>query len=237
MTAKGRLPTILWTRSLLTTLVVAIILILVQLNQHHILTLAYLQQSQHDIANFYANHPWQTRALFFLLNLTSAALSLPCTLLFCLMGGATFGFTWGLLLVSFASTIGATLAFWSARFVLRDWVRRHIGERLDRINQGVEGKGRWYLFSMRLVPIIPFFVTNLALGLTSMRSWTFYWVTQLGMLGIIAVYVNAGRQLSHMQALTDAADPAVLAPFAVLALLPVLVHWNDQRRNRDATRP
>jgi len=237
MTTTRRLPTILWVRWLLMALAVAVLVILVELNQHHVLTLTFLQQSQRDIADFYAQHPWQTRALFFLLNLTSAALSLPSTFFFCLLGGATFGFTWGLLLVSFASTIGAMLAFWSARFLLRNWVRQHIGARLDRINQGVQSKGRWYLLSMRLVPMLPFFVINLALGLTSMRSWSFYWVTQLGMLGIISVYVNAGRQLSHMHALTDAADPAVLAPFLLLALLPVLVHWHDHRRNRRAARP
>src|SRR5688500_3293661 len=116
-----------------------------------------------------------------------------------LVGGAIFGLLWGTVIVSFASSIGATLAFLASRFLLRDWVQTKFGEKLKAINAGVEKEGAFYLFALRLVPAFPFFVINLVMGLTPMRTWTFYWVSQLGMLAGTIVYVYAGTQLGQFQ--------------------------------------
>ncbi|MEA3643732.1 MAG: FAD-dependent oxidoreductase, partial [Lamprobacter sp.] len=139
-----------------------------------------------------------------------------------LAGGALFGFWQGLLLVSFASSIGATLAFLVARFLLRDTVQRRFGARLAALNRGIERDGAFYLFTLRLVPIFPFFIINLLMGLSSLRTWTFYWVSQVGMLAGTAVYVNAGTQLGNIDRVGDVLSPELLASFALLGVFPWL---------------
>ena len=134
--------------------------------------------------------------------------------------GAKLG--WGLLLVSFASTIGATLAFLAARFLLRDWVQARFATRLAAIDKGVQRDGAFYLFGLRLIPVVPFFVINLAMGLTTMRARTFYWVSQLGMLAGTAVYVNAGTQLAQIQSPKDVVSPGLLGSFVLLGLFPLI---------------
>jgi uncharacterized membrane protein YdjX (TVP38/TMEM64 family) len=136
------------------------------------------------------------RQAFFVVYVAVTALSLPGAAIMTLAGGAVFGLLWGTVLVSFASSIGATLAFLASRFLLRDWVQARFGERLRAINAGVEKEGGFYLFTLRLVPVFPFFMINLLMGLTPMRAWTFYWVSQVGMLAGTMVYVNAGTQLA-----------------------------------------
>jgi pyruvate/2-oxoglutarate dehydrogenase complex dihydrolipoamide dehydrogenase (E3) component len=137
-----------------------------------------------------------------------------------LAGGAIFGLGLGLLIVSFASTIGATLAFLTSRYLLRDWVQGKFGARLAAINAGMERDGAFYLFSLRLVPVFPFFVVNLLMGLTPIRTLTYFWVSQIGMLLGTAVYVNAGTQLAGISSLRDVASPGLLVSFAALGLLP-----------------
>ena len=188
-----------------------------------ILTLDFIQQSQHAIAVQYAQAPWQTRAIFVALLIVSSALAIPGTVLFCLAAGATFGIGWGVTLVSFATAIGATVSFWSARFLWRKPVQSHFAQRLVAINQGIARRGGWYLFSLRLTPVIPFFAINLMLGLSHMRTRQFYAVTQLGMLAPIAVYVSAGRQLTRLHQLSDVMDLRWLLGFIALALVPWLV--------------
>jgi len=186
------------------------------------LNLAYLQGSQAWLTEAHAQHPWSVRGLFFVAYLAVASLSLPGAALLTLAGGGVLGFGWGLLLVSFASTLGATVSFLTARFVLRDAVQARFGARLADINQGMERDGALYLLSLRLIPVVPFFVINLVMGLTPLRTWTFYWVSQLGMLAGTAVYVNAGTQLASIQSLRDVASPGLLGAFVLLGLLPLL---------------
>lgn len=164
--------------------------------------------------------PWATAAAYLLFYVLVTALSLPGAAVLTLAGGALFGLWQGLLLVSFASTIGATLAFWVARYLLRDWVQARFATRLRAINEGIERDGAFYLFSLRLVPVFPFFLINLLMGLTPMRTLTFYGVSQLGMLAGTAVYVNAGTQLASIGSLGDIASPGLLLSFALLGVFP-----------------
>lgn len=186
------------------------------------LTLAQLQQQQAQLAAFQAHHPWQLAALYFVIYVLVTALSLPGATLLTLAGGAIFGLPLGLLLVSFASTLGATGAFLSARFVLRDWVQQRFGDRLRAINTGLEKDGGFYLFSLRLVPLFPFFVINLVMGLTPIRLRTFYWVSQVGMLAGTAVYVNAGTQLAQLDGLGGILSPDLIIAFVLLGLFPLV---------------
>lgn len=166
--------------------------------------------------------PWGTAAAYLLFYVLVTALSLPGAAVLTLAGGALFGLWQGLLLVSFASTIGATLAFWVARYLLRDWVQARFATRLRAVNEGIERDGAFYLFALRLVPVFPFFLINLLMGLTPMRTLTFYGVSQLGMLAGTAVYVNAGTQLANINSVGDIASPGLLLSFTLLGVFPWL---------------
>jgi len=198
------------------------------------LSLEALRQSQDALAAQYAANPWGLRAAYFALYVLVASLSLPGAVILTLAGGGVFGLGWGLLLVSFASSLGATVSFLAARFVLRDMVQARFGARLADINQGVARDGALYLFSLRLIPVVPFFVINLAMGLTTMRTRTFYWVSQLGMLAGTAVYVNAGTRLAELQSLKDIASPQLLGAFVLLGVFPLvakaLMNFIQQRK-------
>lgn len=185
------------------------------------LAFAYLKAQQQEFAAFYQAHQLETLLLYFLLYVAVTALSLPGAAVMTLAGGALFGFWPALLVVSFASSIGATLAMLVARFVLRDWVQGRFGERLQAINAGVEREGAFYLFSLRLVPIFPFFLINLAMGLTPLRIPVFYWVSQIGMLPGTAVYVNAGTRLGQLESPAGILSPGLLLAFALLGLFPL----------------
>ena len=185
-------------------------------------SLDYLKTSQSQLATVYAGHPWATRGAYFTLYVAVAALSLPGAVILTVAGGGIFGFGWGLLLVSFASSIGATLSFLAARFVLRDGVQTRFGARLADINQSIAHDGALYLLSLRLIPVVPFFVINLLMGLTTLRARTFYIVSQLGMLAGTAVYVNAGTQLAAIASLKDIASPSLLGAFVLLGSFPLI---------------
>jgi pyruvate/2-oxoglutarate dehydrogenase complex dihydrolipoamide dehydrogenase (E3) component/uncharacterized membrane protein YdjX (TVP38/TMEM64 family) len=184
------------------------------------LTLDALKARQGDIVALYAANPAVVIGGYFATYVALTALSFPGAAIMTLAGGAIFGLGLGLLIVSFASTIGATLAFMVSRYLLRDWVQGKFGERLAAINAGIERDGAFYLFSLRLVPVFPFFVVNLLMGLTPIRTLTYFWVSQIGMLLGTAVYVNAGTQLAGISSLRDVASPGLLASFAALGLLP-----------------
>ncbi len=186
------------------------------------LTLARFKASQDQFAGLLAQHPVLVPAAYFVIYVIVTGLSLPGAAVMTLAGGALFGLWQGLLLVSFASTIGATLAFLVARFLLRDMVERRFGERLKAIDRGIERDGAFYLFTLRLVPIFPFFIINLVMGLTRLRTWTFYWVSQVGMLAGTAVYVNAGTQLAAVERVGDILSMQLLLSFALLGLFPWL---------------
>lgn len=157
---------------------------------------------------------------FFVIYVAVAALSLPFAVWMTLGAGALFGFWQGLLIVSFASSIGAMLAFLAARYLLRDWVRQRLGTRADAIDEGMRRDGAFFLFSLRLIPVIPFFAVNLLMGLTSIRALTFYLVSQIGMLAGTAAYVNAGTQLAKLESLSGIVSPALLISFALLGIFP-----------------
>jgi pyruvate/2-oxoglutarate dehydrogenase complex dihydrolipoamide dehydrogenase (E3) component/uncharacterized membrane protein YdjX (TVP38/TMEM64 family) len=165
------------------------------LELHQYFRLEYFQARRADIEAYRAEHPVAAAVIYFAVYVAITALSLPGAALTTLAGGAIFGLLWGTVLVSFASSIGATAAFLSSRFVLRDWVQGRFGDKLKPINEGVAKEGAFYLFALRLVPAFPFFVINLVMGLTPIRAWTFYWVSQLGMLAGTIVFVYAGTQL------------------------------------------
>ena len=186
------------------------------------LSLDGFKAQQATLSALVAAHPWQSALAFFGAYVAVAALSLPGAAIMTLMGGAIFGFSKGLVLVSFASAIGATFAFLSSRFLLRDWVQAKFGERLKPINDGVAKDGPFYLFALRLVPLFPFFVVNLVMGLTTIKIWPFYWVSQLGMLAGTAVFVNAGTQLAQISSLKGIISPAILGSFALLGIFPIV---------------
>ncbi len=189
------------------------------------LTFDSLKANHAALVDLYQQHPLAMLAGFFALYVLLTALSVPGAALMTLAAGALFGLVRGTLLVSFASTLGATLAFLSSRYLLRDWVQARFGARLAGIDQGMARDGAFYLFSLRLVPAVPFFLINLLMGLTAIRSWTFYWVSQVGMLLGTLVYVNAGTQLGAIRGLGDIASPALLGSFVALSLVPWLGKW------------
>ena len=184
--------------------------------------LDYLKLQQAAIDAYLQAHPLNTGLLFFSIYVAVTALSLPVAAIMTLAAGAIFGFLWGTLIVSFAASIGATLAFLASRFLFRDLILRKFGDKLRAIDAGVNREGGFYLFTLRLVPLFPFFVVNLALGLTAMRSWTFYWVSQLGMLAGTVVYVNAGTQLAQIDAPGDILSAKVVGSFVLLGLFPLI---------------
>ena len=186
------------------------------------LSLEYLQSRQADLAALATERPWQVSGVFIAAYVAVTALSLPGAAIMTLAAGAIFGLLAGTVIVSFASSIGATLAFLTARYLLRDSVQSRFGTRLADIDKGVAREGAFYLFTLRLVPLVPFFVINLLMGLTTMRAWTFYWVSQVGMLAGTVVYVNAGTQLAKIESLRGILSPALVGSFVLLGLFPLL---------------
>jgi pyruvate/2-oxoglutarate dehydrogenase complex dihydrolipoamide dehydrogenase (E3) component/uncharacterized membrane protein YdjX (TVP38/TMEM64 family) len=194
----------------------------VALDLGRFLSFEQLKASQAGFAQLHAEQPLTVAVVYFLIYVLATALSFPGATIITLAGGAVFGLWQGLLIVSFASTIGATLAFLASRFVLRDWVEARFGQRLADINAGVNREGEFYLFSLRLIPVVPFFLINLLMGLTCMKVWTYYWVSQLGMLAGTAVYVNAGTQLAQLDSVKGILSPALLGSFVLLGLFPLI---------------
>lgn len=187
-----------------------------------LLTLDGLKAGLTQFETLRSNYPLVTGGAFFLLYVLVTALSLPGAAVMTLAAGALFGLVWGTVIVSFASTLGATAAFLVARFLLRDSVEARFGDRLAAINDGINRDGAFYLFTLRLVPVVPFFLINLLMGLTPIRTATFYWVSQIGMLAGTLVYVNAGTQLAQLDSLSGILSPALLISFALLGLFPLL---------------
>lgn len=185
-----------------------------------ILSLENFKASQADIVAAKDANPVLYISGFFILYVAVTGLSIPGAAIMSLIAGALFGVLMGTIIVSFASTIGATLAFLSARFVLRDWVQGKFGERLRAIDEGLEKDGAFYLFTLRLIPVFPFFVINLLMGLTRIKSRTFFWVSQLGMLPATIVFVNAGTQISYIESTSGLLSPTLIASFVALALFP-----------------
>ena len=186
------------------------------------LTLEMLKSKQAAIVDYKTAHPTSSMMLYGLIYIVVTGLSLPGAAILTLAGGAVFGLLWGTVIVSFASSIGATLAFLVARFLLRDSVENRFGDRLAAINNGIAKDGAFYLFTLRLVPLFPFFMINLLMGLTAIKVRTFYWVSQLGMLAGTIVYVNAGTQLGKIESLSGILSPTLLVSFVLLGIFPLL---------------
>jgi pyruvate/2-oxoglutarate dehydrogenase complex dihydrolipoamide dehydrogenase (E3) component/uncharacterized membrane protein YdjX (TVP38/TMEM64 family) len=186
------------------------------------LTLENLKAQQAELDGWREQNPQLSLLVFFVVYVVVTALSLPGAAVMTLAIGAIFGFVTGTILVSFASTIGATLAFVIARFLLRDTVQARFGDKLKAINQGVEKDGAFYLFGLRLVPLFPFFVINLVMGLTPIRTWTFAWVSQVGMFAGTLVYVNAGTQLAKIDSLSGILSPGLIISFVLLGVFPLI---------------
>ncbi len=204
-------------------LAIAVVVALVfAFDLHSALTLTGLKNGLEQFRSFQAESPWLVAGVFFLAYVVVTAFSIPGAAVMTLGAGALFGLLQGLLLVSFASTIGATLAFIGARYLLRDTVQSKFGKRLKAINQGVEKEGAFYLFTLRLVPVFPFFLVNLLMGLTAMKVWTFFWVSQVGMLAGTAVYVNAGTELAQIDSLSGILSPGLILSFVLLGIFPLL---------------
>jgi len=189
------------------------------------LTLESLKSNQQQLADFIQQNWLQAFIGYFLLYVVVTALSLPGAAILTLGAGALFGLGWGLLLASFASTIGATFAFLVSRFLLRDWVKKTFSNKIKAIDEGVAKDGAFYLLSLRMVPLFPFFVINLVMGITGIRTLTYYWVSQVGMLMGTVVFVNAGTQLVEINTLSDIVSAELLLSFALLGLFPLIAKF------------
>ena len=189
------------------------------------LQLDTLQQDVDGLRDWCGNNPLLAGLIFFVVYITVTGLSLPGSAVMTLASGALFGFWYALLLVSFASSLGATLAFLVSRLLLRDWVQQRFSRYLGALNAGFAKDGPFYLFSLRLVPLFPFFVINLLMGLLPIRTWPFYWVSQLGMLPATVLFVNAGTQLGELESLSGIISLPLLGSFALLALFPFIARW------------
>jgi pyruvate/2-oxoglutarate dehydrogenase complex dihydrolipoamide dehydrogenase (E3) component/uncharacterized membrane protein YdjX (TVP38/TMEM64 family) len=207
---------------LLLVVLVAAIAAFIAFDLGRFFTLEQFRAQQSAIEAYRQAHPVQTALVFFVVYVAVTALSLPGAALMTLVAGAIFGLLWGTVIVSFASSIGATLAFLASRFLFRDAIQRRFGDKLRAINQGIEKEGAFYLFTLRLVPAFPFFVINLVMGLTPIPTRTFYWVSQVGMLLGTIVYVNAGTQIGQIESLRGILSPTLLISFALLGVFPLI---------------
>lgn len=208
-------------RLLIILLIIGAIFLFKFLNLGDYFSIAYIKASRERFEALYSAHRFSVIAAFMAVYILVTSLSLPGAAVLTLAGGALFGLWAGTVIVSFASSIGATLACFVARFVLRDWVQHRFGEKLKRVNGGIEKEGAFYLFTLRLVPVFPFWLINLVMGLTRMPLRTFYWVSQLGMIPGTIVYVNAGKELGNIRSLSGIFSPGLIISFALLGIFPI----------------
>lgn len=181
----------------------------------------YIKAQQAELTQLYLANQILVIFAFFVIYIAVTALSLPGAIWMTLLGGAIFGLWQGLLIISFASTLGATLAFLSARFILRDSLQAKFSQQLEKFNQGIEKDGAFYLFTLRLVPAFPFFIINLVMGLTNMKVVTYYFVSQIGMLAGTFVFVNAGTELAKLESVSGILSPALIGSFILLGIFPI----------------
>ena len=214
---KGKAP-----RIVLVVALAALVFCFFKFGWGQYLTLEYLKGSQQQFAGFYAENTALTIAAYMGIYVAVTALSLPGATILTLAGGALFGVLVGTVIVSFASSIGATCAFLVARFLLRDGIQAKFSDKLKVINKGVQEEGAFYLFTLRLIPLFPFFVINLVMGLTPISVARFFFVSQIGMLPGTAVYVNAGTQLGQIDSLTGILSPTMIVSFALLGIFPIV---------------
>jgi len=213
----------IWLKIAIVSALVALVVAFKLMGFDRYMSFEFIKQSQEGFALYYSANAPAVIGLYMLVYIAVTSLSLPGAAVLTLAGGALFGLVTGTIVVSFASTIGATVAFLVSRFLLRDWVQAEFQDRLKAINRGIESEGAFYLFTLRLIPAFPFFVINLVMGLTRMRAWTFYWVSQVGMLAGTIVFVNAGRELGKLESLKGILSPGLILSFALLGVFPLAV--------------
>ncbi len=198
------------------------------------LSLEFLKAQRDALEAWFQAHPVETVLVYFVAYVVMAALSLPGAVFMTLAGGAIFGLLWGTVIVSFASTVGATLALLGTRFLFRDSVQARFGDKLQAVNEGIAREGAFYLFTLRLIPVFPFWLINLLFGLTSFPARSFFWVSQLGMIPGTLVYVYAGTELGQIQSLSGILSPGIIFAFTLLGIFPLIarrfVDWAKARR-------
>lgn len=203
-------------------IIVGLIVAIKLLNFDQYLTLSYLKGSLDNFKALYENHRVMVIASYFAVYVLTTSLSLPGASPLGIAGGALFGFWTATIIVSFASTIGATLACFVSRYLLRDWIQNKFGDKIAKVNEGIEKEGAFYLFTLRLIPVFPFWMINLVIGLTKMSLFKFYWVSQIGMLPGTMVYVNAGKELARIDSLSDILSPGLILSFVLLGFFPII---------------
>ena len=212
-------------RLLLAALLLGLIAVFFAFDLGRYFQLEFFRSKQSAIEEFRSANPLAAAGIFFAIYVAVTGLSVPGAAILSLAVGAVFGLLWGTLIVSFASSIGATLAFLSSRFLFREWVRSRFGDRLRAIDAGLEKEGAFYLFALRLVPAFPFVLVNLLMGLTPIRTRTFYWVSQIGMLPATIVYVNAGTQLATIKSISGILSPALIGSLVLIGLFPLAAKY------------
>jgi uncharacterized membrane protein YdjX (TVP38/TMEM64 family) len=217
-----QLPLMNAKRLLLLIMVVGLGLAFIGFDIGRFLSFDFLKSQQAAIEAWRSAQPLTAALFFFLAYIIVTGLSVPGATVMSLAIGAVFGLFWGVLLVSFAASIGATLAFLIARFLLRDWVQQRFGKQLRMLNTGIEKDGGFYLFTLRLMPVFPFFLINLLMGLTPIRPRIFYVATQTGMLAANLIFVNAGTQLAKIDSLSGILSPSLIASLTLLGIFPLL---------------
>ncbi len=185
------------------------------------LNLEYLKLRQNDIKHYFSSNPIQTGAIFFSIYVIVTSISLPGAGILTIAAGAIFGTVWGSVLVSFASVLGATIAFLISRYLFHDLIQTRFSKQLKPINRGVEREGSLYLFTVRLVPVFPFFIINIVMALTPIKTFTFAWVSQIGMLIPTIIFVNAGTQLAQIESAGDILSLELILSFVLLGVFPI----------------
>jgi uncharacterized membrane protein YdjX (TVP38/TMEM64 family) len=218
----NRYDTSMKTKIILVCAIAALIAAFFFLDIGQYLNLEYLKLKKDSLNALYQQQPILISGVFFVIYVLVAAFALPAALLLTVASGAILGFWNGLFIVSFASSIGATIAFLLTRYLFHDAIQAKFGDRLSAVNLGIEREGAFYVFGLRLVPLFPFVVVNSLLGLTKLNTWTFYWASQIGMLAGTAVFVNAGTQLADIDSLGDILSLKFALSFALLGVFPIL---------------
>ena len=205
-------------------IVIAVLIVAVKvLNLDQYLTLSYLKGSLDTFKALYENHRVMVITGYFVVYVLTTSLSLPGASPLGIAGGELFGFWTATIVVSFASTIGATLSCSISRFLLRDWIQNKFGDKIAKVNEGIKKEGAFYLFSLRLIPVFPFWMINLVMGLTKMPLPKFYWVSQIGMLPGTMVFVNAGKELGKIESVKGIFSPSLIVSFALIGIFPIAV--------------
>ena len=210
-------------RIIILVVIVGLVVAVKALNLDQYLTLSYLKGSLDKFKTLYENHRFMVIAGYFGVYVLTTSLSLPGASPLGIAGGALFGFWTATIVVSFASSIGAALSCSISRFLLRDWIQNKFGDKIAKVNEGIEKEGAFYLFTLRLIPVFPFWMINLAMGLSKMSLLKFYWVSQIGMLPGTMVFVNAGKELAKIESVKGIFSPTLIISFALIGLLPLIV--------------